>query len=161
MQMGTRSPPGRDHPGHEVLRGDDPDRDRRPRRALPDARLPLSQYVRQTAGTATSTADELSKLADLRDRGTSERGEHEGDHEQELIAKPGRTRRYHLEPQNAGSIAALLTLREQVIAPILAGVRSPRMGRKPVTWAKVDRDYEKIRIDMQTLFQDLGIRAAG
>ena len=35
------------------------------------------------------------------------------------------------------------------------------MGRKPITWARVDRDYEKIRIDMQTLFQDLGIRAAG
>ena len=79
----------------------------------------------------------------------------------ELITKPGRTRRYHLEPQTAGTIAALLTLREQVIAPILAGVRSPRMGRKPVTWTSVDRDYEKIRIDMQTLFQDLGIRAAG
>ena len=46
----------------------------------------------------------------------------------ELIAKPGRTRRYHLSPQTAGTIAALLTLREQVIAPILAGVRSPRMG---------------------------------
>jgi hypothetical protein len=79
----------------------------------------------------------------------------------DLITKPGRTRRYHLEPQNAGTIAALLALREQVIAPILAGVRSPRMGRKPITWTSVDRDYEKIRIDMQTLFQDLGIRAAG
>jgi hypothetical protein len=79
----------------------------------------------------------------------------------ELIAKPGRARRYHLEPQNAGTIAALLALREQVIAPILAGVRSPRMGRKPATWTSVDRDYEKIRIDMQTLFQDLGIRAVG
>jgi hypothetical protein len=31
------------------------------------------------------------------------------------------------------------------------------MGRKPATWAQVDRDYEKIRIDMQTLFRDLGI----
>ena len=79
----------------------------------------------------------------------------------ELITKPGRTRRYHLEPPTAGTIAALLTLRDQVIAPILAGVRSPRMGRKPITWTSVDRDYEKIRIDMQTLFQDLGIRAAG
>jgi len=79
----------------------------------------------------------------------------------DLIAKPGRTRRYHLTPLNAGTIAALLTLREQVIGPILAGVRSPRMGRKPITWTSVDRDYEKIRIDMQTLFLDLGIRAAG
>ena len=79
----------------------------------------------------------------------------------ELIAKPGRTRRYHLSPQTAGTIAALLTLREQVLAPILAGVRSPRRGRKPATWTNVDRDYEKIRIDMQALFHDLGIRAAG
>ena len=60
-------------------------------------------------------------------------------------------------PQAARTIAALLTLREQVIAPILAGVRSPRMGRKPATWTRVDRDYETIRIDMQTLFNDLGI----
>ena len=79
----------------------------------------------------------------------------------ELITKPGRTRRYHLEPPTAGTIAALLTLRDHVIAPILAGVRSPRMGRKPITWTNVDRDYEKIRIDMQTLLHDLGIRAAG
>ena len=44
----------------------------------------------------------------------------------ELITKPGRTRRYHLSPQTAGTIAALLTLREHVLEPILAGVRSPR-----------------------------------
>jgi hypothetical protein len=79
----------------------------------------------------------------------------------DLITKPGRTRRYHITPQTAGTIAALLTLREQVIGPILAGIRSPRMGRKPITWTSVDRDYEKIRIHMQTLFRDLGIRAAG
>lgn len=75
----------------------------------------------------------------------------------DLITKPGRTRRYHLTPQSAGTIAALLALREQVIASILDGVPSPRMGRKPVTWTSIDRDYEKIRIDMQTLFRDLGI----
>ena len=39
----------------------------------------------------------------------------------ELITKPGRTRRYHLDPPTAGTIAALLTLREHVIGPILAG----------------------------------------
>jgi hypothetical protein len=77
----------------------------------------------------------------------------------DLIAKPGRIRRYHLTPHNGGAIAALLTLREHVIGPILAGVRSPRMGRKPITWTAVDRD-KKIRIDMQTLFLDLGIHTA-
>ena len=74
-----------------------------------------------------------------------------------LVDKPGRTRRYHVPPQAARTIAALLTLRDQVIAPILAGVRSPRMGRKPTTWTRVDRDYERLRIDMQTLFNDLAI----
>ena len=57
----------------------------------------------------------------------------------------------------ARTIAALLTLRDQVIAPILAAVRSPRMGRKPAHWTRVDRQYERIRIDMQTLFNDLAI----
>ena len=49
----------------------------------------------------------------------------------DLVAKPGRTRRYHIPPEAARTIAALLALRDHVIAPILAGVRSPRMGRKP------------------------------
>jgi hypothetical protein len=74
-----------------------------------------------------------------------------------LVDKPGRARRYHIPPLAARTIAALLTLREQVIDPILAGVRSPRMGRKPAHWTRVDRDYERIRIDMQTLFNDLAI----
>ena len=75
----------------------------------------------------------------------------------QLLDKPGRTRRYHVPPLAARTIAALLTLRDQVIAPILAGVRSPRMGRKPATWTTVDRDYENIRIDMQHLFDDLAL----
>jgi len=78
----------------------------------------------------------------------------------QLVAKPGRTRRYHLDPPAAGTIAALLTLRDHVIEPILAGVRSPRLGRKPATWTRIDRDYEQIRIDLQSLFHDLGINPA-
>lgn len=75
----------------------------------------------------------------------------------QLLDKPGRTRRYRVPPPSARTIAALLTLRDQVIAPILAGVRSPRIGRKPATWTSVDRHYEKIRIDMQHLFDDLAL----
>ncbi|MGH3528188.1 MAG: hypothetical protein ACRDQ6_12870 [Pseudonocardiaceae bacterium] len=62
-----------------------------------------------------------------------------------------------MPPPAARTIAALLALRDQVIAPILAGVRSPRMGRKPITWTRIDRDYETLRINMHTLFHDLGI----
>ncbi len=111
------------------------------------AAYPTSRPVREGAvGKRTSTSWHLARRPTSRKL----RGK-------ELITKPGRTRRYHMTPQTAGTIVALLTLREHVIAPILAGVRSPRMGRKPVTWTRVDRDYEKIRIDMQTLFHDLGI----
>jgi hypothetical protein len=74
-----------------------------------------------------------------------------------LLDKPGRSRRYYVPPHAARTITALLTLREQVIAPILAGVRSPRRGRKPAHWTPIDRDYEQIRTDMQTLFGHLGI----
>ena len=74
-----------------------------------------------------------------------------------LVVKPGRSRRYHLPSQPARIITALLTLREQVISPILAGIQSPRMDRKPAAWTRVDRDYETLRINMQTLFHDLGI----
>jgi hypothetical protein len=74
-----------------------------------------------------------------------------------LADKPGRTRRYYVPPRAARTIAALLALRDHVIAPILAGVRSPRMGRKPAHWTRVDRDYEALRVSMQELFRDVGI----
>lgn len=74
-----------------------------------------------------------------------------------LAVKPGRSRRYQITPDAARTITALLTLRDHVIAPILAGVRSPRMGRKPAHWTDIDRDYENLRIGMQALFRDLAI----
>jgi hypothetical protein len=77
----------------------------------------------------------------------------------QLIGKPGRTHRYHVPPDDARTIAALLALRDHVIAPILAGVRSPRRGRRPAHWTPIDRDYETLRAGMHALFDDLGINA--
>ena len=48
-------------------------------------------------------------------------------------ARTGRSQVAAIGPPAARTIAALLTLRDQVIAPILAGIRSPKMGRKPRT----------------------------
>ena len=62
-----------------------------------------------------------------------------------------------MPPNGVRIISALLTLRDHVIVPILAGVRSLRMGRKPKTWTAVDRDYENLRIGMHTLFRHVGI----
>jgi hypothetical protein len=77
-----------------------------------------------------------------------------------LIVKPGRSRNYNVPLHAARTITALLTLRDQVIGPILAGVRIPRQGRRPTTWTHLDNDYETLRLDMQNLFQELGISAA-
>src|SRR6478736_3987125 len=49
----------------------------------------------------------------------------------QLVDKPGRSRRYHVGAPAARTIAALLTLRDQVIAPILAGLRRPRLRTTP------------------------------
>jgi hypothetical protein len=77
-----------------------------------------------------------------------------------FAVKPGRTRRYHIPPEAARTIAALLALRDQVIAPVLAGIRSPRRGRKPTHWTAIDRHYQTLRIGMQDLFHDLGVTPA-
>jgi hypothetical protein len=73
-----------------------------------------------------------------------------------LLAKPGRTRRYHVPPDAARTIAGLLTLRDQIIAPILASLRRAR-PRKPAHRTQLDTDYETLRKDMNYLFLDLGI----
>ena len=76
-----------------------------------------------------------------------------------LVVKPGRSRRYHAPPDALRTITALLVLRDQVLRPILAGVRVPRRGRKPNTWTRTDQHYETLRIDMKALFNDCGIPA--
>src|SRR6266702_3169782 len=96
-----------------------------------------------TGSTIRQAADDLRKL----------RGK-------DLVVKPGRSRRYQVPPPAARTIAGLLTLRDQVIGPIVAGVRSPRLGRKPTHWTAIDRDYETLRIGMPTLFADLGITSS-
>jgi hypothetical protein len=106
----------------------------------------FAEQVRVMTGQTTNDYSTRHASYDLR----KIRGKH-------LVDKPGRTRRYHVPPDAARTITALLTLRDQVIAPIIAGVRSPRLGRKPITWTPVDRDYETLRIDLQTLFTHLGI----
>ena len=104
----------------------------------------VQQLTGQTdrADTTRQAAYDLKKL----------RGKH-------LVVKPGRSRRYHAPPDGLRTITALLVLRDQVIKPILAGVRVPRLGRKPTTWTPTDRHYEALRLEMTALFNDCGIAA--
>ncbi len=74
-----------------------------------------------------------------------------------LVGKPGPTRRYQVSPGAARTIAGLLALRDHIIGPVLASLRSARPGRKPAHWTRIDADYQTLRADMQALFRDLGI----
>ena len=75
----------------------------------------------------------------------------------QVVTKPGRTRRYHVPAAAARTITALLTVRDKVIAPLIAGIRTPRRGRPPNHWTQIDRDYQNLRLGMQALFAHLGI----
>ena len=74
-----------------------------------------------------------------------------------LAVKPGKSRRYQIPPEAARIITALLTLRDHVIAPVLAGIRRPGSGPKPAHQSPVDDDYAALRAGMQALFGHLGI----
>jgi hypothetical protein len=76
-----------------------------------------------------------------------------------LVVKDAAARRYRATPEGLRAMTALVVLRDHVIKPLLAGVRTPRMGRKPATWTRIDRHYETLRLDMRALFRDLGVAA--
>jgi hypothetical protein len=75
----------------------------------------------------------------------------------DLVLKPDRARRYQVPPQSARTMVAILTLRDQVISPLIAGVRVPRRGRPPAAWTNIDQDYENLRRGMNTLFDHLAL----
>jgi hypothetical protein len=76
----------------------------------------------------------------------------------QLVSKPARTRRYYLPGEAARTLPALLTLRDHVVAPLLAGVKVRRHDHVPARLTPVDQDYEHLRTDMVTLFSHLGIQ---
>jgi hypothetical protein len=78
----------------------------------------------------------------------------------QLVDKPGRSRRYHVPPSSARTIAALVTLRDQVIAPILAGVRSHGDSGQPAHWTATDRAHAALRSNMEILFGHIRLNTA-
>ena len=76
-----------------------------------------------------------------------------------LVEEVGSSRHYQPLSQGLKIIAALCVLREKVIHPLLAGIATPRLGRKPKNWRSIDQLYETLRLNMRSLFQELGIAA--
>ena len=76
-----------------------------------------------------------------------------------LLARFGSSRRYQPLSPGLQTITALLVLREKVIQPLLAGVVTPRLGRKPKNWSRIDEHYETLRLNMRELFKEVGLAA--
>jgi hypothetical protein len=57
------------------------------------------------------------------------------------------------------TITAITTLRDKVLEPLLAGVRSQQPPPHRNSWTAVEHDYETLRLGMETLLDDLGIAA--
>jgi hypothetical protein len=76
------------------------------------------------------------------------------------VHKIGKSRRYEPDPEGLKTMTALLTLREKVIKPVLAGAAKPKCGLKPLWQSDLDIQYAKVQSEMRTLFHILGIAAA-
>jgi hypothetical protein len=73
-----------------------------------------------------------------------------------------KSRRYQLTADGMRTISALLTLREKVIRPLLAGARSDCSPSLPSRSTSLDELYQSIQSDMRCLFQrlDLAVQAS-
>ena len=67
--------------------------------------------------------------------------------------------RSELSPSSMRAVAALLVLRDHVIHPVLAGVRATQPESLPNLPSSFDQHYHRLRLDLQPLFQELGIAA--
>ena len=54
-------------------------------------------------------------------------------------------------------MAALLTLREKIIKPVLASVTKPKSEPKPKPQTNLDFQYGKVQTEMRTLLLMLGV----
>lgn len=73
------------------------------------------------------------------------------------VHKIGKSRRYEPDPDGLKVMTALLTLREKVIKPVLAGAGRPKRGPKPRWQSGLDIQYGKVQTEMRTLFHILGL----
>ena len=72
------------------------------------------------------------------------------------MVKRGQSRKYLPSPEGLSTISALLTLREHVIKPGLAGAGKPKPGRPPKNLSRLNELYISLQSLMRTLFLELG-----
>jgi hypothetical protein len=69
----------------------------------------------------------------------------------------GKSRCYQVSPAGLKTMAALFTLREKIIKPVLAGAGKPKPGPKPNGQSELDIQYGKVHTEMRALCHILGV----
>ena len=77
----------------------------------------------------------------------------------EMVRRVDKTQRYEAIPDGIKAIAALVVIRDNVIKPLLATAVNPKPSHGPQNPTALDGHCESLRINMQGLFQQLGLAA--
>jgi len=76
-----------------------------------------------------------------------------------LVERISTSRYYRIKSAGIRILAGLLTLREKVIKPVLAGLAKPRVGRPPKTIHPIDQHYINLQREMRHMLITLGLVA--
>jgi len=76
-----------------------------------------------------------------------------------LVQRIIKTRNYCVQHPGIRVLAGLLTLREKVIKPVLAGAGKARLGPPPKIIHPIDQHYINLQKEMRLMFVSLGIMA--
>jgi len=76
-----------------------------------------------------------------------------------LVERIRTTRYYRIKSAGIRILAGLLTLREKVIKPVIAGLGKPRVGRPPKKIHPIDQHYINLQREMQHMLITLGLVA--
>ncbi|MHB1928908.1 MAG: GNAT family N-acetyltransferase [Acidimicrobiales bacterium] len=102
--------------------------------------------------TVTDFADKLNAMGNAYDTRKLRARQSVIEPDHSAVAGPTRRGEYHERPRRAARPRR---------RPILAGVNSPRPGRRPAEWTQIDRDCETLRIGMQTVLDDNTLSMGG
>jgi hypothetical protein len=72
--------------------------------------------------------------------------------------RPGRCR-YECQPTHLRTLCAYVVLREQVLKPLLAGLKTDQLQAPPKSLAPLDQQYVLLHAQMQRTFEILGLAA--
>src|SRR5210317_1661425 len=76
-----------------------------------------------------------------------------------LVERIRTTRYYRIKSAGIRILAGLLTLREKVIKPVIAGLGKPRVGRPPKKIHPIDQHYINLQREMRHMLITLGLVA--